>query len=62
MTSRMGYTSKTWAGILGYAIIGPLLKNENLNGEIDADMLDRRIEPRIIHEMGNLRDVDRNLA
>ncbi|KAJ8941783.1 hypothetical protein NQ318_006819 [Aromia moschata] len=53
---REGYTQyaqkiNVWAGILGNTIIGPLFINENLNGEIYAEMLDRAIEPLIIHEL-----------
>ncbi|KAJ8944596.1 hypothetical protein NQ318_006010 [Aromia moschata] len=52
---REGHTQypqivNVWAGILGNTIIGPLFINENLNGEIYTEMLDRAIEPLIIHE------------
>lgn len=64
---REGHTQypqkiNVWAGILGNAIIGPLFINENLNGEIYGELLDRGIEPLIIHEVENQRDVDGNLA
>ena len=64
---REGYTEypqkvNVWAGILGDAIIGPLFIEGNLNGEMYADMLERSIEPWIIHELENQRDIDGNLS
>lgn len=64
---RQGHTQypqkiNVWAGILGDTIIGPLFIEENLNGEIYADMLQRSIEPRIVHELENQRDVHGNLS
>lgn len=48
--------------ILDVTIIGPLFIDGNLNGEIYTEMLDRIIEPRIIHEVENRRDHYGNIA
>lgn len=40
----------------------PLFINENLKDEMYADMLDRRINPCIIYEVENKKEVDGNLV
>lgn len=50
-----------WAGILCNAIIGSLFINRKFYGRIFADMLDRRKEACIIHEVENQRNVDETL-
>lgn len=63
---RRAYTISAITKYFGWNIgqchvIGPIFINGNLNGEIYTDLLDRRIETPIIHELVNQKDVDANL-
>lgn len=64
---REGHTQypqkiNVWAGILGNKIIGPLFINDNLNGQIYAEMLETTVEPLILTELENQRDENGNLV
>ena len=50
-----------WAGILGDRIIGPFFIEENLTGEAYREMLNNLIEPSIVYEVENQRDLEGNL-
>ena len=64
---REGHTQypqkiNVWAGILGDGIIGPIVIPGNLNGDMYAEMLHRSIEPLIVRELENQRDIHGNLS
>ena len=50
-----------WAGILGDRIIGPFFIEGNLTGEAYREMLNNLIEPSIVYEVENQRDLEGNL-
>lgn len=52
---HMQYSQKV--NILGNAFIVPLLLEGNLNLEMHTDMLERSIEPQIVGELNNQREM-----
>lgn len=50
-----------WCGILGDKIIGPFFIDGNLTGDAYVEMLNNLIEPSIVNEVENQRDLGGNL-